>query len=133
MYYPVKDGCFNEERGREKPRRQAPSSGSESTLPEGTAAGSRSLTHVLIISVFCCQGGACCQVNVGGGAGRRWQASLGGGGQGQAHSLCYDRRHIDHSPMTKRSPLGPDLLKAEECLSSARSQPHKGQGRERGS
>lgn len=121
MYYPVKDGCLNEEPGREKPRRQAPSSGSESTLPPSleTAAGSRSLTRVLIICVFCCKGTACCQVNGSGGAGGKWQASLGGGGQGQAHSLCCDRRHIDHSPMTKRSPLGPDLLKAEECLSSA--------------
>lgn len=71
MYYPVKDGCFNEEPGREKPRRQAPSSGSESTLPPSleTAAGSRSLTRVLIICVFCCKGTACCQVNGSGGWG----------------------------------------------------------------
>ena len=71
MYYPVNDGCFNEERGREKPCRLAPRSGSESTLPSSlgeTAARSRSLSHVLIICVFCCKGTACCQVNVEGQA-----------------------------------------------------------------
>ena len=31
---------------------------------------------------------------------------MGEGGHGQARRLCHDRRHIDHSPTTKGSPMG---------------------------
>lgn len=75
MRYPVKDGCFNEERGGQKPHCQAPSAASASTLLpslEETMAGSRSLTRVLIIRAFCWEGATCCQVN------GRWVAGLVG-------------------------------------------------------
>lgn len=122
---PVKDGCFNEDRswgrGGREPRCQAPSSGSASLPLEGTMAGSRSLTRVLIICAFCWERGRTLPGPQQVGGRPNWKR-----GTGPGRRLCRDRRHLVTLQPQRRAPRGVNQLIAEELTRSQLRQSHGG-------